>query len=186
MGTVWRLSTAYQVYHVAYATPLELTDFWKTETMGVEVRPCICDVDKSSQIEREEAEIISSSFKKVASPYPWKKNLSLLPDNKAVVTKRLEAMERCLKKNPEHAAAYDKQMNEMCEMGFARKLTEDKLTSYQGPMHYISHHEIIRPGNRSTPIRIVYNSSSSYQGHVLNENWMKGPDLLNDLFGVVL
>ena len=77
-------------------------------------------------------------------------------------------------------------MNEMCEMGFARKLTEDELTRYQGPAHYISHHEVIRPGNRSTSIRIVFNSSSSYQGHVLNDYSMKGPDLLNDLFGVVL
>lgn len=158
--------------------------------MGVEVKPCICDADKLSQIEREEAEVISSSCKKVGDqwlvPYPWKRNLSLLPDNKAVATKRLEATERRLKKNPEHAAAYSKQMNEMCEMGFARKLKEDELTRYQGPAHYVSHHEVIRPGNRSTPSRIVFNSSSSYQGHVLNDYWMKGPDLLNDLFGVVL
>jgi len=70
-------------------------------------------------------------------------NPSLLPDNKAVATERLEATERRLKKNPEHAAAYDKQMNEMYEMGFARKLTEDELTSYQRPVHYIGHHEII-------------------------------------------
>ena len=60
-------------------------------------------------------------------------------------------------------------MNEMCEMGFARKLTEEELTTYQGPAHYISHHEVVRPGNRSTPIRIVFNSSSSYHGHVLND-----------------
>ena len=68
-------------------------------------------------------------------------------------------------------------MNEMCEMGFARKVTEDELTRYKGPAHYISHHEVILPGNRSTPMRIVFNSSSSYQGHVLNDYWMKGPDL---------
>ena len=158
--------------------------------MGVEVKPCICDADKLSQIEREEAEIISSSCKKIGDqwlvPYPWKRNPKLLPDNMAVAAKRLEATERRLKKNPEHATAYNKQMNEMCEMGFARKLTEDERTSYQGPVHYISHHEIVRPGNRSTPIRIVFNSSSSYQGHVLNDYWMKGPDLLNDLFGVIL
>ena len=109
------------------------------------MRPCICDADKLSQIEREEVEIVSSSCKKVGDqwlvPYPWKKNPRLLPDNKAVATKRLEATERRLKKTPEHAATYNKQMNEMCEMGFARKLTEDELTRYQGPTHYISHHQ---------------------------------------------
>lgn len=77
-------------------------------------------------------------------------------------------------------------MNEMCEMGFARKLTEAERTSYQGPVHYISQHEIVGPGNQSTPIRIVFNSASSYQGHVLNDYWIKGSDLLNDLFGVIM
>ena len=128
---------------------------------------------------------MQESCRPVASPIPLEKEPE--SDNMAVATKRLEATERQLKKNPEHAAAYSKQMNEMSEMGFARKLTEDELTHYQGPAHYItSHHEVIRPGNWSTPIRIVFNSSSSYQGHVLNDYWMKGPDLLNDLFGVVL
>ena len=35
-------------------------------------------------------------------------------------------------------------------------------------------------------MRIVYNSSSTYQGHCLNDYWLKGPDLLNNLFGVIL
>ena len=37
-----------------------------------------------------------------------------------------------------------------------------------------------------TPVRIVFNSSAVFQGQRLNDYWMKGPDLLNDLFGVVL
>jgi len=82
---------ASQIYHVAYATPVELTDFWKTEVMGVKVKPCICDTDKLSQLEKEEAEIISNSCKKIGDqwlvPYPWKKNPRLLPDNKAVGNK---------------------------------------------------------------------------------------------------
>ena len=92
--------------------PVELSDFRNTEVMRVEVKPCICDADKLSQIEKEEAEIISSSRKKVGDqglvPYPWKKPPSLLPHNKAVATKQLEATERRLKKNPEHASAYNK------------------------------------------------------------------------------
>ena len=50
-------------------------------------------------------------------------------------------------------------------------------------MHYISHHEVLRPEKRSTPVRIVLNSSSVYR---LNDYWLKGPDLLNSIFGVVL
>ena len=76
-------------------------------------------------------------------------------------------------------------MMEMTEMQFARKLTKQELETYKGPVHYIAHHEIVRP-EKTMPIHIVFNSSSSFQGHRLNDYWMKGPDLLNSLFGVIL
>ena len=70
-------------------------------------------------------------------------------------------------------------------MQFAPKLKKQELETYKGPVHYIAHHEIVRP-EKTTPIRIVFNSSASFQGHRLNDYWMKGPDLLNSLFGVTL
>ena len=134
--------------------------------------------------------MISNSCQKIGKqwliPYPWKKNPEHLPDNRAIAEKKLEATERRLQRNLEHAAAYNKQMEEMCEMKFSRKLTEEDIKNYKGPVHYISHHGIVRPGNESTPLRIVFNTSSNYKGHVLNDYWMKGPDLLNYLFSVLL
>ena len=60
------------------------------------------------------------------------------------------------------------------------------MKNYEGPVHYIPHHAVIRPEKKSTPVRIVFNSSSVFQGHKLNDDWMKGPDSLNNLFDVVL
>ena len=71
-------------------------------------------------------------------------------------------------------------------MKFSRKLTDAELAEYTGPVDYISHNEVLRPEKRSTPVIIVFNSSSVYQGHRLNDYWLKGPDLLNSIFGVVL
>lgn len=92
------------VYHVRFAAPVEMSDFWKTETMGVAVKPCVCAADKLTQAEKEEAEIISKSCEKICNqwmvPYPWKKDPVLLPDNKPLAMKRLEATERRLKKRP--------------------------------------------------------------------------------------
>ena len=42
-----------------------MSEFWKTEAMGEEVKPCICEADKLRQAEREEAEIISKSREKL-------------------------------------------------------------------------------------------------------------------------
>jgi len=89
-------------------------------------------------------------------------------------------------KNPEHAQAYNKQMVEISEMEFSRKLAEKELVEHKGPVQYISHHAVFSTESKSTPVHIVFNSSAVFQGHRLNDYWMKGPDLLNDLLGVVL
>ena len=89
-------------------------------------------------------------------------------------------------KHPENAASYDKQIKEMEEVQFARKLTPKEIKEWKGPVYYITHHAVLGPEKKSTPVRIVFNSSGSYAGHTLNDYWCKGPDLLNNLFGVVI
>ena len=158
--------------------------------MGVAVKACSCESEKLSPIEAQEGRIIEESCQKIGSQwqisYPWKSDPSTLPDNRSQAERKFESTERRLANNPEHAKAYDNQMKEMTELNFSRKLSGVELKSYKGPVHYIAHHAVIRPDKKSTPIRIVFNSSSSYQGHRLNDYWLKGPDLLNNLFGVIL
>ena len=181
---------ANHIFHVKQTVIVDLTDFWTTETMGVTAKPCDCNAPKLSQTEREEAKIIEDSCIKVGDqwmiPYPWKKDPKLLPDNKEYALKRLESLERKLQLKPKQAQAYDKQMTEMNEMNFSRKLSVEEMTNYKGPVHYIPHHAVIRPEKKSTPVRIVFNSSAMYKGHQLNDYWLKGPDLLNNLFGINL
>ena len=74
----------------------------------------------------------------------------------------------------------------MVQRGVTRKLTKEELINYKGPIHYISHHEVLKPDSKSTPVRIMFNSSANYMGHVLNEYWAKGPDLLNSLLGILV
>ena len=53
-------------------------------------------------------------------------------------------------------------------------------------MFYISHHEVLKPESKTTPCRIVFNSSANFRGHALKEYYAKGPDMLNNLLGVLL
>ena len=69
---------------------------------------------------------------------------------------------------------------------FVCKLSDVEIKDYKGPVHYVCHHEVLRPEKKSTPIRIVFNSSANFQGHCLNDYCIKGPDLLNSLFRVIL
>lgn len=110
--------------------------------------------------------------------YPWRRSPLDLPDNYRQVWKELESTEPRLMKTPENASSYNKQI--------ARKLSSKELTDWRGPVHYISHHAVVLPEKKSTSVRILFNSSASYQGHTLNYYWFKGPDLLKYLFGVVI
>ena len=177
------------VLNIALASPVDLRDFWTTESMGV------ChDVDRGQpyELNRESSEFqsISDSCKKVGKqwlvPYPWRKDPKLLKDNKSQAMRMLHATERRLMNDPMHAEAYQKQIQDMVQMGFARKLSDEEVRCYQGPTYYISHHAVIRPDKKSTPVRIVFNSSALFEGESLNDYWKKGPDLLNSLFGVIL
>ena len=145
---------------------------------------------KLSKIEKEETKLIEQGCKLIGNrwemAYPWKTDPKTLPDNREQAVKKMEATEKRLKGNLEHAKAYQEQMEQMEDLGFSRKLTEREINDYKGPVHYIAHHEVVRPDKKSTPVRIVFNSSARYKGHCLNDCWIKGPDLLNNMLGVIL
>ena len=196
MGHIWLIYRATDrqcnqtVLHVRFQEQVDLSDFWMTESMGVTVKPCTCEADKLSPSERDEKQAIEESAQRVGNqwmtPYSWKRDPKDLPDNKSQAMKRLESTERRLLKNPLQAAAYNDKMTEMEDMSFSHKLFEQEINGYKGPVHYISHHAVLRPESTSTPVRIVFHSSATYQGHKFNDYWQKGPDLLNGLFGVIL
>ena len=117
---------------------------------------------------------------------PWIRDPSELPDNQKAAMGMLISTEKRLAKNATHAEVYQKQIEDMVDREVARKLTLKELKEYKGPIHYISHHEVLKPDSKSTPVRIVFNSSARYMGHALNDYWAKGPHLLNDLLGILI
>ena len=59
-----------KVPDVKYSRPVDLTEFWITEAMGVDIQPCQCKADKLSQVEREEAKVIEESYQQVTHGVP--------------------------------------------------------------------------------------------------------------------
>ena len=183
---------------------VNIGDFYNIEALGVQCKPrcggCKCGKcslgakDYTIQEERELEFIernltFNSEDNTWTAEYPWIKNPNDLPDNRKVAMAKLAATERRLRKNADHAKVYDEQIKDILARNVARKLSKEehnKLTNYIGPTHYIAHHEVLKPESKSTPVRIVFNSSANYMGHVLNEYWEKGPDLLNNLLGVLI
>ncbi|CAC5386479.1 unnamed protein product [Mytilus coruscus] len=99
---------------------------------------------------------------------------------------RLGSTEKRLLNSLEYASAYDEQIMDMVKRGIARKLTKEEMEIHSGPVHYIPHHEVLKPESKSTPLRIVFNSSSSYMEHTLNDYWAQGSNVINDLLAVLI
>ena len=120
------------------------------------------------------------------STYPWCKDPNLLPNNRMIVFKMFQSTEKRLLKDPLKAKIYNDQIKDMVKRDVARKLTEAEKEEYKGPVFYLAQHEVIREESKSTPCRLVFNSSAKMFGHKINDYWVKGPNLLNNLLGVLL
>ena len=180
---------------------VKIDDFYNIENLGVECNPrcgsCKCGkcaIRSKNYTIKEERELAliekNLSYDKQTNrwiaEYPWIKDPMDLPDNRKVALAMLASTERRLAKSPVHATVYDNQVKDMVNREVTRKLSKDEIDNYKGPVHYISHHEVLKPDSKSTLVRIVFNSSANYMGHVLNDYWAKGPDLLNNLLGVLI
>lgn len=179
-----------------------LDDFFSVENLGTYCIPkcgsckcgkCPVGSNKYSIKEERELSLITQGLthdpmtKRWTASYPWIKNPENLPNNFSVSLARLRSTEKRLaKRGDEYVKAYSDQIQNMVSRGVARKLTDEEMENYRGPVHYLPHHEVLKPDSKSTPMRIVFNSSASYMGHSLNDYYAKGPDVLGDLFGILL
>ena len=66
---------------------------------------------------------------------------------------------------------------------FAEKVPKEDILNQNS--WNLNHFPVLRP-EKSTPCRIVWNSAAKYNGFSFNDGLHKGPDLLNNLFQVLL
>ena len=77
-------------------------------------------------------------------------------------------------------------MDDMLNRKVCRLLSNEEVKTYTGPKYYIAHHKVIKKESKSTPCRIVFNSSAKFKGQSLNDCYVKGPSMLSDLLGLLL
>ncbi|XP_042883833.1 uncharacterized protein LOC122260556 [Penaeus japonicus] len=178
----------------------KLDEFFSVENAGMTCAPqcarCLCrkcpvSEELTLKEERELALIekgllYDEDNKQWIASYPWIKRPYMLPNNYAATLGRLKSTEKRLLLDLKQAEAYQKELVDMIIRGVARKLDKTEIDAYEGPVHYIAHHAVLKPDSVSTPVRIVFDSSTQYMGHRLNDYWAKGPNILNSLIGILL
>ena len=70
----------------------------------------------------------------------------------------------------------------MVNRGVVSEISQTEVSAYSGPINYITHHDVFKPGSLSTPVRLVSNSSFNNGTTNLNNLTVKGPNTLADIF----
>ena len=117
-------------------------------------------------------------------PLLWRHSQVNLPNNYAIAKHRLTTLKRRFLSDPHPKAKYIDVINGYVEKGYARKLTSQELSVNVGTKWYLPHHPVVNP-NKPNKVRVVFDCVARCSNVSLNDNLMRGPDLMNSLIGVL-
>ena len=106
-----------------------------------------------------------------------------LPNNKSLAVCRLHHRERKLRKNPGFANDYTVFMQDIIQKGYAERVPDSELQR-STDVNYIPHHGVYHP-KKPGKIRVVFDCSAKFKGTSLNDCLLTGPNLTNNLIGVL-
>ena len=115
---------------------------------------------------------------------PLKDREAPVPNNKPQVEQRALWLKGKLLRHKNLYNDYKVFMADLISKGYARKVPADHQES-SNVKWYIPHHGIYHP-HKPGKIRVVFDCSARYQGKSLNDLLLNGPNLTNNLFGVLL
>ena len=116
---------------------------------------------------------------------PWRNTPPNLPNNRPLAEHRLKLLRRRLLKNQELLSKYSSFMDDLLRNGHARKVPRDRLDHpVDGAVWYLPHHPVLNP-NKPGKVRVVFDCAAKHQGTSLNDQLLQGPDLTNNLVGVL-
>ena len=115
-------------------------------------------------------------------PLPFRQEDARLLCNKYQAAQRLSYLKRKFDKNEKFKADYIRFMEEIIAKGYARK---SAITAAVGKTWYLPHHAVYHP-NKPGKMRVVFDLSAECKGTSLNKELLSGPDLTNQVMGVLL
>lgn len=158
---------------------------WSLESFGTQpnLKPLISKEDARALA------ILDETVKMTETRYEagllWRADAPMLPNNFSVAMHRFLLLERRLKRNPELAKAYEKTINEYVAKGHAIELQPEELKGPPGRTWLLPHHAVFHP-DKPNKCRVVFDFAAVFLGICLNRCFLKGPDLMTCLIGVLL
>ena len=146
-------------------------------------------IGKIEEISREDKKflnILETGTKKNGDhyerPLPLKDTDVKLPINRNQAIRRVNQLKQRFQKYSNFFEDYKGNLGELLEKGHARK-SERKAND--GGLWYLSHHGVRHP-SKPGKVRIVFDCSANFGGACFNNKLLSGPDLTNQLAGILL
>ncbi|CAH8491742.1 unnamed protein product [Schistosoma mattheei] len=114
-------------------------------------------------------------------PIPWKVDWHSLPRNKREIEKRLIYLRKRLLKDEQLRKQYTIILATHESKGYLSRVTQ----AIEEERYFIPHHPVFNP-KKPGKVRIVFDCAAKLQNRSLNDCIYSGPDLTNDLVGVLL
>ena len=162
----------------------QVQTWWTTESFGTK----FVETDKRSpedvQAQKELERTTTYCGERYKVRLLWRSARVIMPKNKTMAFSRLKSLERSLLRQPQKAKTYQETIQKYVEQGHARKLTEAELEIDSEKRWYLPHHAVSNPNKPN--LRVVFDAAASFAGRSLNDELLKGPDLLHNLIGILL
>lgn len=117
-------------------------------------------------------------------PLPLRDETIQLPNNRELALSRLRKLRARLRNDETYRRDYEVFMREVIEKGYAERVPAEELRLDNCQIWYIPHHGVYHP-KKPGKIRVVFDASAEFKGTSLNRHLLPGPDLTNNLTGVL-
>ena len=163
----------------------QLEEFWRIESHGT-VKEAFGPM---SVEDRKALKIIENTISKVDGHYQmgllWRREVPYLPFNRALAEGRLQALKRRFNRDPGLEEKYRSVIDDYVTKGYARQLNEEEASKRSKITWYLPHHPVLNV-NKPNKVRVVFDAAAKFDGTSLNDRLYHGPDLTNNLVGVLI
>ena len=168
-----------------------LREFWYHESLGLPEIDNIKTPDKcgdSEEADQGEQFDITFNGTRYEVGLPWRSDISneSISDNFDLCSQRLKSLHSRLKNDPALFNEYNAIFQEQLRNGIIERVPDN--STFQGKLHYLCHHGVVRKDHETTKLRIVFDGSqkSGSKQLSLNDMLVLGDNFMPSLFDTLI
>ncbi|XP_033110915.1 uncharacterized protein LOC117111970, partial [Anneissia japonica] len=153
---------------------------WELDNKGLEVKEDSVEDRKARDILATTTTLLDTKHYELG--LLWKYDSHPLPCNKPMAESRLASLKRKLDRDDDLKSKYVETVETYISKGHAEPVVGQK--GVEGNVWYLPHHPVNHP--RKNKVRVVFDCAAKWRGVSLNDNLLKGPEVISNLVGVLL